>query len=87
VWLLVGSFTWSVWAVLLTGRLPAGQPQDESDERWSRSFLGGALLACGSVFLIVPDVVTRLLAAALVTGSVVLIASAFVPRLRRHRSN
>lgn len=86
VWVLLASIAWSVWGMLFTGRLPAGQPEDERDERWYRVFLGVLLFVCGVIFFVlVPDFVTRVLAAAIATGSVLLIASAFVPRLRRLR--
>jgi hypothetical protein len=72
-----------VWRIVLTGRLPS-QPEDEQDERLSRAFLGIIPVVLG-VFLALSSLgfPVRLIAGTLSIGGAILIASAFLPQIRR----
>ena len=85
--ILLAVFSWQVWKMVITGaRLSVGQPEDESDERWTRAFLGSIAGGLGGVLLLVPDLVIRTLALVILVGGVVLLLSGFFPRLRRRRN-
>lgn len=71
--------------MLITGRLSVGVPDDESDERWTRAFLGTLGIALGGVSLIFPDLVIRAVALATLIAASLLLLSAFFPSLRRRR--
>lgn len=75
-----------VWQIVLTGRLPAGEPEDESDERLSRLFLGVLALALGG-FVAVSSLGTlpTLVGGLIAVGAAFLVATAFVPILGRRR--
>jgi hypothetical protein len=83
--LFLAWMAWLLWVGLISGRLPH-QPQDESDERWYRAFMGGlSLLIAGGVVWAASAFVLKAVGVVLAAGSLVLLASAFAPRLRRLR--